>query len=343
MSRLDTVRRWTWLGILGTLVAVGVLLLTTVLPTAAPSLARPSALFASTAASAHCSVGSHPEFPAYDPVNHEIYVPNGLSSNITVLNATCARVATVTLPKGSSPTQAAFDPVNNRVYVTDYALNQVYEISGTKLVSTITGLSQPSGIIFNPIFGDMVVANYGANDVAFLNTAVAGVSFTQMVGVEPWAIAYDPSPGILLVTNFGSNNVSVVPANGAGPITSIPVGDHPQGIAYDIADAAAYVANYGSNNVSVIGTSGPPVATLTGFDEPSSVVWSQSALGIYITNVGSGKVDVLAGTNGPSGAASVVKTYTTASTAGAFGLAYDEATDDMFVTAVSNDRVYIVG
>jgi hypothetical protein len=72
-----------------------------------------------------CTVGKQPGFPGYDPVNHEMYIPNSLSSNITVFKGTCTKVGTIKLPSGSFPLQAAFDPQNNHMYVTDNLLNQV--------------------------------------------------------------------------------------------------------------------------------------------------------------------------------------------------------------------------
>src|SRR5580658_7499950 len=116
---------------LGVSLAIGALVFVTFLSgtVAAPSTA--------TSTPTACTVGKQPGYPAYDPVNHEMYIPNSLSSNITVLKGTCTKVATITLPAGSFPLQAAFDPQNNHIYVTDNLLNQVYDIAGTKIVATI--------------------------------------------------------------------------------------------------------------------------------------------------------------------------------------------------------------
>ena len=55
------------------------------------------------AAPPHCSVGSEPWQPGYDPVSHEVYVPNFDSSSVTVLKGTCTVAATIKLPSGSFP------------------------------------------------------------------------------------------------------------------------------------------------------------------------------------------------------------------------------------------------
>jgi hypothetical protein len=57
-----------------------------------------------------CEVGSSPEYAAFDPVSHDVYVPNRDSGNLSILNGACKVVATVTFPSGAAPFGAGFNP-----------------------------------------------------------------------------------------------------------------------------------------------------------------------------------------------------------------------------------------
>lgn len=287
-----------------------------------------------TPSDATCFTGSAPRTPGYDPVSHRIYVPNQ-EGNISVFNETCHLVGTITPPSGALPIQAAFDPANNYVYVTDYALNQVYAISGTRIVATITGFDAPKGITFDEFIPGMVVVNSGNDQVDVLvGTENFGEFF--FTGTDPFEVVFDPLCVCDLVTNTGSDNVTVH-VDFTGTTFSTAVGKSPRGMAYDPGRGLDYVANSGSNTVSVL-RAGILSNTISGFDGPYGVAWDQSTLTIWVTNTANGKVYEIGGSSGIS----IVKKLSTASDSDPLGLAYDEFDNDMYVTGFNTNVVYVL-
>ena len=299
-----------------------------------------------------CTVGAAHRNPAYDPVNHYVYVPNPDSSNISVLKAPCTVVATISTPAGSEPGAAAFDPAANYVWVTDYALNQVYVISGTTIIYTavsagLTYLDGPRAIAFDPgspeDLGCMIVANSLSNNVSVLCYETESGFFGlggYSTGSEPFAIAYDPVVNDLAVANYGSKSLTLLepsdndfqPLIYAGNVSS--GGSEPDGIAFDPTEGCLYIANYGSNDVTQwcgVGESG----TIKGFDEPTSVTWSQAKLAVYVTNWGSGGLWAVGGDFGNS----IVQKIS--SVPGIEGSTYDSANNDLYVTNDDTNTVYV--
>jgi DNA-binding beta-propeller fold protein YncE len=261
----------------------------------------------------------------------------GTRQNLSVLNGTCHVIATIAFPTGSEPWAAAFDPVNNRVYVTDENLSQIYAVAPGGSFKTITNphFDAPRGVLFDPATNQMAVANSGGNTVTFISgTTVKG---TTPVGSFPQLLAYDPFAGRLLVADFNSYNVTSLSAR--SPTVqrydiSIPVGSFPFGIAYDYANHHDYVTNEGTNNTTVISGTGAHFGSVSVGGYPLGIAWDQSSQRIYVANLETNNVSVVRGLH-------VVRTITGASGSAFVGLAYDDATDQMFVTEVNNGLVYV--
>jgi YVTN family beta-propeller protein len=286
---------------------------------------------------ATCAAGSGPYFPAYDPVNHAVYVPNYASGNITVLKRTCSIAGTIHLPTGASPVAVAFDPANNDVYVTDDSLNQVYVISGQTIVATISGTQLPSpwAITWDPGDSMILVSNdYGAYDVVGIQgTTIVG---TIGVGSFPTALCFDPFYNVVLVVNRFSDNVTLL--NAYSPLSpvvgTVAVGSNPSSCAYDPADSEDYVVNYGSNNVSVISGSGGVIGSVTVGSLPRGIAWDQATLQIMVGNTQKGGVSLISGTTfiGTVGAGAK----------NSEGLVYDWQNNYVYVTSYTgNDLVAI--
>jgi DNA-binding beta-propeller fold protein YncE len=273
----------------------------------------------------HFTVGEGPNRAAYDPVNHDLYVPESTAHQVQVFSSKNKLVGTVALPSGSYPGAAAFDGSNDNVYVTGEDSNAVYEISGTTLTATITGpsIGAPYGIVYDPGDGIVAVADGSTNNVTGIENG--GVVTVTHVGSEPFGITYDPYWANLVVTNFGSNNVTCLSALYLTVVGNRAVGSDPTGIAFDPATNLDYVANFGGSNVSVIGGNCVSIKSISGFDAPDGVGYDQATLQVFVTNVGNGKVDAI-GTS-----STVVKTYTTASSADPVDATYDAYNDDVYV------------
>jgi len=333
-------RRVGLVAILGISVTVGALVLMFVLPAIAMELRQSPASQAAPDLTATCGSGDAPLSAGYDPVTHEMYVPNFDSNSITVFKGTCTLAGTITLPTGAQPAGVAFSPANNNMYVTDNGLNVVYEISGLKVTHTIKGtakypLDQPHGIVYDPGDQVMVVANRLSDDVTLIFASAVENSYP--VGDYPQGIAYDPYEATILVANYNSNNVTILSALTLAHVADVPVGSCPSGVAFDYADDYDYVANACSNNVSVMNGLGESVGTVSGLAAPWAVTWDQSTLQIFVTDSTTGNVTVIGGSNGLT----LYPKLTIAEGSDARGIAYDEANDALYISGYATDEVYV--
>jgi DNA-binding beta-propeller fold protein YncE len=334
-------RRFGTRGVLGLMAIAGVAALAATLSAGAQPLGSGTAGTHPAVTGNSCKVGTSPTFDAYNPVNHEVYVPNEMSHNLSILKG-CSVVATVTFSNSlAQPISAAFDPSNNHVYVTDLHLNRVYVISGQNVTKTITNsmFNGLYGIAYDPGDGVMAAANSGANDVVFI-TSSSTILGTNTVGLEPRLIGYDPFYARLLVTNFGSENVTSIDAvypTVQGNNVNIPVGTSPFGIAFDYQTDQDYVANEASQNITVffgIATGGHGDISLGPGNDPAGVVWDQAKLSIYVADQLSGNVSIIKGT-------AVVRTIVGPMNSDFVGIAYDDATDRVYVTDHGSGLVYV--
>ncbi len=325
------------IAVAGSVVAIAVLVLLVVSAGSASSARVTADLEKATVAKVvkHFSAGIDPDQLAYDPVSHDLYVPEPGSHQIQVFKSSDALVASIPLGPGSSPGAAAFDEQNDYVYVTDQLYNCVYVISGTTIIGNVTGsaLDGPFGIAFDPGESAMIVANnYGDTVAEITGTAVDG---TVAVGSAPWGVAYDPYFASLLVTNSDSDNVTVLSAVYLTHVTSVAVGKNPTAVMFDPEDDLDYVSDFGSNHVTMMYGSGVVAGTLKGFDLPDGMAFSQAQLEMYITNAGSGKVFVVSGEE-------IVQKIATDTTGNPVGATYDAYNNEVYVTELYGDDVYVL-
>jgi DNA-binding beta-propeller fold protein YncE len=283
-----------------------------------------------------CATGSGPYYPGYDPVNHDLYVPNDGAGTITVLNRTCHLVGTITLPSGASPEAATFNPASDRMYVTDDSLDFVYVINGLKVTQTISNtlLTDPISLIWDPGDSMILVTNSyaGFDVVAIRGSSVLG---SVPVGIFPGKMCYDPYFNTILVVNEGSRNVTILNAyDPLGPaVANVPVGFDPAGCAFDVTDNYDYVTNFGDDNVSVLYGNGVAVGSVNVGSLPAGIAWDPAKLRMYVVDTGSGNLSIIRGLK-------VVKTVK-AGIKSAEGLAYDDANNKMYVASYSGDKVYV--
>jgi DNA-binding beta-propeller fold protein YncE len=321
-------RRTQIANILAISIAIGGLILLAWTPNVAASSPRATTPFTK------CTVGSGPEFPGYDPINHYMYVPNVGSANISVLRGTCTLVTTIKLPPGAEPYMATFDPQNNHMYVSDINLDQVYDISGTKVVKTITGFSTPWGITFDPGDNYLIVANLNANYVTLVRgTAIWG---TITVGLEPGFIGYDPYFATLIVSNFGSDNLTILSALSLAYVGTLDGLCEPQQVVFDVSNDWDYVPNSCGNNVTVIDGTGLTVTSIGGFSTPTGVGFDQATQQVWVANRGVHKADVL-----NTAGLKISAKEALAASARALGIEYDDYNNDMYVSNELGNDVYI--
>jgi len=247
--------------------------------------------------------GDQPGLGVYDLSTGTVYLAEaGVTSGLAVVGgASLTRFATVAFPSTYSPGALAFDPPTGRVYAADLSNNSVRVVSGLALAATVpvptlantlnrsaSGEDYASDIAYDPVDGDMYVADSGANRVTVLNgtLAVANVS----VGGMPYAVAYDPADGEMLVANRATDTVSVLA--GTSVVGTVAVGGAPTDLAFDAADDDMLVVNSGSGNVSVLQGSSVLGSIAVGSD-PVDVVYDTVTGDAYVVNAGSANVTVL--------------------------------------------------
>ncbi len=274
---------------------------------------------------------------AWDPVDHRVYVANTGTRTISVIKGTCTLSGTIHLPKGANPYAATFDPQNGRVYVTDFGLNQIYEISGNRIIGTISGkLSGPIAILYDPDASELLVADLWTDRV----TVVAGTNANTTIptGLDPNGLALDPHFGTVLVTNAYSDNVTLL--NATNP-TLPPVyrpgitGTWPCAVVFDPANDFDYIANYYSDNLTVLYGNGTKVGTIDVAAGPSALSYSVSRAQVYVSNHGGNSVWAVRGL-------SVSHKFKLGAHSGPLGLAYDGADHDVYVSGEGLGEVYVL-
>ena len=110
----------------------------------------------------------------------------------------------------------------------------------------------PQGIAFDPLNGNLYVANYCSSNVSIINGTTNKVIGSVYGNSFHYGIAFDPLNGNLYVANYCSSNVSIINGTTNNVIGSVNAGHYPYGIAFDSSNGKVYVSNFGSNNVSII-------------------------------------------------------------------------------------------
>jgi DNA-binding beta-propeller fold protein YncE len=340
------------LTVLGSSIALGAMLVIVVLATPGSGVTTERSSFLSKPTYTACPVGSDPFLPGYDPVTHDMYVPNLLSGNISVIGGTCTSVGTITLPAGAQPMQAAFNPADNDIFVTDNALGQIYQISGLTVVNTITNakvgyIPSPWGITWAPVLGSSEGALFVTNSNSFWtlvelegpNFSVANDALQRYPFDSAQGVAFDPYNNCLWVV-YPSNNsvIAWYPPNIAKGSKVIHVGTEPTEVAFDYADGYVYVTNTASDTVTVLNSTFGIVGSISGFSDPEGVAWDQSTLTIYVASSGNDKLYEIGGSSGLS----IIKKVSLPSSSDPLFVAYDGASGRLYVTQGLGDAVYAV-
>jgi YVTN family beta-propeller protein len=297
-------------------------------------------------------VGNEPYYNAYDPVSHYVFVTNFLSGTVSILKGSSV-VGTITLPTNSEPEGIAVDSANNYIYVADYNLNQVYVIGkvpifGYIVIKTITdsNFCNPQQVAYAPSSATIWVTNYcTAGDVTIIRglNVLTDIGYNGLWGFQDaLALGYS-EPGNLMYISFGDSvlgfpAVAVVYTccgNMGNLIETIVAGSTAvTGIAFDPSDLYMYMANPGSNNVDVINaTDYTPLTTINfGTKAPNQVAFDPTSLQTWVTGTQCNCVTELSGTT-------AVKTLTHTGGLTPLGIAYDSASNTMYVANYGSDNV----
>ncbi len=309
------------------------------------------------AASTYCYAAADSQQPAYDPVNDLTYVPSNLTGYpnvVTALNMTSCSSQTISLPAGAGASAATFDSKDGHVYVSDYLLDQVYVINGTRIVATVGGgwFDHPVAVAYDPLAGSVLVANFASGNLTEITgTRVVG-SFSSG-GSGPASIAVDTAARSILVVNQQSRNLTIV-TDAASPLNSPQLSDSysapgqlPLAVAFDKSSGLDYVSWIATNGSGwtngslslVYGKNGTLAGTVfLGLHRiPSWLGYSPATSRVYVALTARHTVWELSGTT-------VVKETQLAPRSVPVGFAYDSAAHRELVCGFGtpSSRIYAI-
>jgi len=247
--------------------------------------------------------GLGPDAIAYDSVQQDLYVADGRSASITVVDAWTSAVVG-SIPVYPNPGALAYDPANGYLYVAYPGGNNLTVINAT--TNTITGsillgggfcdsptCPIPVALAFDSANGDLYLVT-GYDAVIVVNTTNGTTAARLEAGSGADAIAYDSGNGLLYVANGASDNLTVFNATEDAVVGNISVGADPRGVAYDSANQTIYVANVGSDDVSVIDShSNNVTATVPVGTGPVALTYDGSLGYVWVADNGSDNVTVI--------------------------------------------------
>lgn len=213
--------------------------------------AVPAAFAATYTVPATITVGTDAYMAAVDPTTNTIYVTNGSTDSVTVINGVTNTVVT-TVPVGHGPQEIAVNPSNHRVYVSNAMDNTVSVIDGTTNTVTATvpvGLS-PSGVAVNASTNTAYVAN-GVGTVSVID-GTNTVTATVAAGMGAAAVAHNPMTNTIYVANQSADTVTVIDGTTNGVTTTISLPGSPAAIAVNPTTNSVYVNIYAPTHTVVV-------------------------------------------------------------------------------------------
>jgi YVTN family beta-propeller protein len=113
----------------------------------------------------------------------------------------------------------------------------------------------PWGVVFDPIYGYLYVANSLADSVSIINVSSRTVEVTlSETFSQPFHMTTTPVSGKVYVANFGNNTVTVLKGTSVSSVVNLWDSAQPYGIAVDETRNLVYVATVGTNRIVAIGT-----------------------------------------------------------------------------------------
>jgi YVTN family beta-propeller protein len=179
------------------------------------------------------AVGAYPDAMVFDAATNRVYVANGHSNNVSVIDTQSNKVV-ATILVGGNPQGIALNTRTDRIFVTNTGDNTVSVIStaSNSVVATLPAGPEPIGVAADPVTNRIIVGNYDGSDrtVTIIDTA-QNVVLTPppAFGDFPYAVAVNPSMQRAYVSLSSESSVAVLPNDGvvlqmSAPGTSIPVG-----------------------------------------------------------------------------------------------------------------------
>jgi YVTN family beta-propeller protein/VCBS repeat-containing protein len=157
-------------------------------------------------------VGASPSALAINSTGTRLYVSNGGSSTVSVINtATNTEITKVTV--GSQPSGLAVSPDDSRVYALSRYSDKVtvFSAATNQVIGSAAVGDSPRGIVLSPNGQVAYVTNYNSGTVTVLNTSANTPVFVKAitVGTQPEGIAITKDGSAVYVAN-GKDTLSVI-------------------------------------------------------------------------------------------------------------------------------------
>ena len=167
--------------------------------------------------------------------------------------------------------------------------------------STIQVGNGPNGIAFDPLNGNLYLANYETGTVSVINGTTNSVVATVNLNIprSPWEVAVNPSNGYVYVTDTDSGTVSIIDGQNNSLMATVTVeedDDHINGIVFDSYNQEMYVVEVVAD--SVVGINNSSIAAEVGLGstlDSWAVAYDPVDEGLYVTNMGSDSVSLVNG------------------------------------------------
>lgn len=252
-------------------------------------------------------VGESPAGVLYDPSNGLVYVANGGSGNISVLNATTLHVVQ-NIFTGFAARGLALDPANGRLFVAnDFSSNVTVIDTVTNTILANPGWPNYSymvGAEFDPYENEVYIVANNNPDLLALNPSTYAIDRVIPLDPNPGGgegfaidlashVIYFPARGLLSLALIGETNGSTfthIPLPGYfGPTTTFY--DPANGLIY--AMLGGLLDDPGNQLVMVNSTTGAIVNGLTVGLWPDSYAYDLSAQLLFLSCTASGEVWVI--------------------------------------------------
>lgn len=136
---------------------------------------------------------------------------------------------------------------------------EVVDLSGMKVVKSVTGLDEPQGIHYLPPVGRVAVANGGDGTTKFLDAATFAVTNTAKLSGDADNVRFDAKAGRVYV-GYGSGALAVLDTDGK-VLGNIPLAGHPESFQLESAGPRIFVNVPSAGQIAVVDRDTRAVAT----------------------------------------------------------------------------------
>ena len=253
-------------------------------------------------------LGSYPTGLAFDNVSDVVYLADGESSTIDVLNPVNLSIERQIHLYAPSlgvwlPWWPTFVPSLDTLYVPTAEQESLIAIDGANdsVYGTIGGLTEPDAEAWDGACSCLVVGDFFTGELWFVNTTTWFVNRSVNLGGWIRGITYDNQTGDLWVGLGGlrgSQGVEVLYGSNGTEISLSSNGYYPNTAAFDAKDDRMYVPIAGSNEVGVYNASNRTLLSTIPDSYASGAAWDPSNDEVYVGDWEANNVTVYFGGNG---------------------------------------------